>query len=85
MYLPAHAVPTSRLLLRRGSTWIAASHGDERLSLPTYADDFMDNKPSALFVGVHGRPSGTYSLSIKITDVSDKEMKARSPLARKQS
>ncbi|CAM9121227.1 unnamed protein product, partial [Sphacelaria rigidula] len=67
----------------RGSTWISAKTGDDHLSLPTYAEDFLGKKPSTLFVGVHGRPRSRYSLSVLISDVSNREMKARAPLQEK--
>lgn len=64
----------------RGSTWLSASQGGEFMSLPTYAEDFLDQKPSALFIGVHGRPAGKFSLGVTITDVAEREMAAHMPL-----
>lgn len=60
--------------------WISATQGDEHLSLPTYADDFSELRPIALFIGVHGRPSGKFSLELAITDVGEKELAAHKSL-----
>lgn len=50
------------------------------MSLPTYAEDFLDRTPSALFVGVHGRPGGKFSLGVTIADVAEREIAAHMPL-----
>lgn len=63
-----------------GSTWIAARQGDDHISLPTYAEDFNGVKPTALFVGVHGRPGGKFSIETTITDVGEREIGAHMPL-----
>lgn len=64
----------------RGSTWIAARQGNDHLSLPTYAEDFHGAKPTALFIGVHGRPEGKFSIETTITDVGEREIGAYMPL-----
>lgn len=66
----------------RGSTWISATQGDDHISLPTYTEGFLGMKPSLLYVGVHGRPGGKYSLGVSIVDVGDREMAAHMPIKR---
>lgn len=64
----------------RGSAWIAAKQGNDHISLPTYAEGFNGAKPTALFVGVHGRPGGKFSIETTITDVGEREIGAHMPL-----
>ncbi|CAM9154919.1 unnamed protein product [Ascophyllum nodosum] len=66
--------------VNRGSTWIAATVGNEYVSLPTYAEEFLNRKPSAIFVGVHGRPNSRFTLEVAITDIDKREVSAHSAL-----
>lgn len=69
------------------STWLSAHIGDDHVTINTYSEDFQRGGAQNLYIGVRGVSEGKteYELTVKITDIDNREVLHRQALRGGQS